>query len=63
MAFQVAGTDSTPGFSHGPDEDEYRVAEPRWRVSGATGSRSLPAAGWIQLIRRLQEQNEIALPG
>ena len=62
MAFQVAGTDSTPGFRHGPDEEEYRVAEPRWRVSGAAGRRSLPAAGWIQLIRRLQEQNEIALP-
>jgi hypothetical protein len=63
MAFQVVGTDSTPGFGHGPDEDEYRVAEPRWRVSGTAGGRTLPAAGWIQLIRRLQERDEISLPG
>ncbi len=62
MAFQVVGTDSTPGFGHRPDEDEYRVAEPRWRVRAAAGSRTLPAAGWIELIRRLQGETEISLP-
>jgi hypothetical protein len=62
MAFQVVDTNSRPGFGHSPDEDVYRVAEPRWRVRGETGSRSLPAAGWIQLIRRLREEPEISLP-
>ena len=62
MAFQVVDTDSTPGFTAGPDEDQYRVAEPRWRVRALPTSESRPAAGWIEVIRRLRAENELLLP-
>ena len=62
MAFQVVDTDSTPGFTAGPDEDEYRVAEPRWRVRALPAREARPAAGWIQVIRQLRAENEISLP-
>ena len=62
MAFQVVDTDSTPGFTAGPDEDEYQVAEPGWRVAGAR-SETRSAAGWVAVIRRLQAEPEVTLPG
>lgn len=62
MAFQVVDTDSTPGFTAGPDEDEYRVAEPRWRVRAQPNRASRPSAGWVEVIRRLRAENEILLP-
>jgi hypothetical protein len=63
MAFQVVGTESTPGFTAGPDEDEYRVAEPRWRVRALPTRETGSAAGWVAVIRRLQAEPEITLPG
>jgi len=61
MAFQVVDSDSRPGFGLGPDEDEYRIAEPRWRVRGLATRESVPAAGWIEVIRRIRAENEISL--
>jgi hypothetical protein len=58
MAFQVVDSDSTPGFGLGPDEDEYRVAEPRWRVRGRATPDSLPAAGWIEVIRQIRAETK-----
>ena len=58
MAFQIVETDSTPGFAVGPDEDEYRVAEPRWRVRGRPEPDALPSAGWIPVLRALRAQLE-----
>lgn len=63
MAFQVVDTESTPGFTAGPDEDEYRVAEPRWRVRTLPTGEPRPAAGWVAVIRRLQTEPESTLPG
>lgn len=63
MAFQVVDTDSTPGFNASADEDEYRVAEPRWRVRALPTRESRSAAGWIAVIRHLQTEPEITLPG
>ena len=68
MAFQVVDTDSTPGFRVGPGEDEYRVAEPRWRVRAVpaeeTGTGQTDSgAGWIAVIRRIRAEPEITLPG
>lgn len=60
MAFQVVDSDSTPGFGLGSDEDEYRVAEPRWRVRGPIERDSLPAAGWIPVIRQLRAEGQIS---
>jgi hypothetical protein len=62
MAFQIVDTNSTPGFGLGPDEVEYRVAEPRWRVRTVAAGESSSSAGWIELIRRLRAENEISLP-
>ena len=62
MAFQIVDTNSTPGFGLGPDEVEYRVAEPRWRVRTGPAADSNSSAGWIELIRRLRAENEISLP-
>ena len=62
MAFQIVDTNSTPGFGLGPDEVEYRVAEPRWRVRTIAADESSSSAGWIELIRRLRAENEISLP-
>lgn len=63
MAFQVVDTDSTPSFTASPDEDEYRVAEPRWRVRSLPGGETSSATGWIAVIRRVRSEAEITLPG
>jgi hypothetical protein len=61
MAFQIVETDSAPGFGLGPEEVEYRVAEPRWRVRAATDGPTQPAAGWVPVIRALRAPVEIDL--
>lgn len=60
MVLHVIEIDEAAGFEYGSNEEVYRVAEPRFRVAAAAGTATLPAAGWIELIRRLQPVEESA---
>ena len=62
MVMQVISTDDTPGFPAGPDECEYQVAQPRWRVRASAATLAAADTDWSDVILILRAQRERQLP-